>query len=467
MQYLPLFFDLKNQPCLIVGGGTIATRKARLLKKAQAKIIVLAPTIEDELLALVTASAGEFIQGEYFSEALDGKVLVISATDDEAVNERVAADCHARKLPVNVVDNPRLCSVIMPAIVDRDPLLIGITSGGESPVLARLLRTQLESSISARYGDLGKLASAFRQQVKDTFASEDERRRFWESVINGEVGEKVLSGNLPQARLDLADKIAQKDLRTHGEVYLVGAGPGDPDLLTFKALRLMQKAEVVLYDRLVSPQIIDMTRRDAQRIYVGKKRDIHTVPQQEINQMLLDFAQQGKRVLRLKGGDPFIFGRGGEEIDLLAKHNIPFQVVPGITAASGCACYAGIPLTHRDYSQSVRFITGHLKDGSEEHPWPEFVNDKQTLVFYMGLIGLPHICQKLIEHGKSASTPAALIERGTLPEQRVHVSTLEHLPQIVAEREIHAPTLLIIGDVVSLHKDLQWYKKNAASADKH
>lgn len=458
MDYLPLFFDLKKQPCLIVGGGTVATRKARLLNKAQAIIHVVAPTIEDELLALVKTSGGEFIQGEYFSSVLDHIVLIISATDDEAVNEKVAADCHARKLPVNVVDNPRLCSVIMPAIVDRDPLLIGITSGGESPVLARLLRTQLESSISARYGELGKLASAFRQQVKDTFASEDERRRFWEAVINGEIGEKVLAGNLAQARVDLKNKIDQKELSTHGEVYLVGAGPGDPDLLTFKALRLMQKAEVVLYDRLVSPEIVDMTRRDAQRIYVGKKRDIHTVPQQEINQMLLDFARQGKRVLRLKGGDPFIFGRGGEEIDLLAKNDIPFQVVPGITAASGCACYAGIPLTHRDYSQSVRFVTGHLKDGGEEHPWPEFVNDRQTLVFYMGLNGLPYICQKLIEHGKSPQTPAALIERGTLPQQQVHVATLEDLPRLVAEREIHAPTLLIIGEVVALHNDLRWFK---------
>ncbi|MFL0799559.1 MAG: siroheme synthase CysG [Agarilytica sp.] len=458
MDFLPLFFDLKSKHCLVVGGGSIATRKARLLHKALATIFVVSPTIEGELLELVEKSGGAHITGEYDAVHIEDKVLVISATDDQALNQRVAHDCHAKKLPVNVVDNPALCSVIMPAIIDRSPLIIGVTSGGESPVLARRLRTQLESSIPSAYGELGKVASEFRQQVKQTFQSEDERRRFWEAVLNGDIAENVLSGNVAQARSDIQKKIDEKDCDTHGEVYLVGAGPGDPDLLTFKALRLMQKAEIVLYDRLVSPAIVDMVRRDADRIYVGKKRDKHAVPQQEINEMLLAYAQQGKRVLRLKGGDPFIFGRGGEEIDLLAENDIPFQVVPGITAASGCASYAGIPLTHRDHSQSVRFITGHLKTGQAEYPWEEFVNDQQTLVFYMGLKGLPQICEQLVSHGKSADTPAALIEKGTLPEQRVHVSTLAELPETVLNKEIHAPTLLVIGNVVSLHKKLNWYK---------
>lgn len=458
MDFLPLFFDLKRKTCLIVGGGTIATRKARLLHKAQARLRVVAPEISEELAKLVVESDGEHIAERYSSKHLRDVFLVISATDIETVNQVVAADCHSRRLPVNVVDNPELCSVIMPAIVDRSPLIVGITSGGEAPVLARRVRTQLESSLPASYGDLGKLASQFRQQVKDTFPSEDQRRRFWESVLNGEVAEQAIAGNLAGARSLLEDKISRSDNENQGEVYLVGAGPGDPDLLTFKALRLMQKAEVVLYDRLVSPAIVEMTRRDAERIYVGKQRSQHAVPQEQINEMLLRFAQEGKRVLRLKGGDPFIFGRGGEEIDLLADHNIPFQVVPGVTAATGCACYAGIPLTHRDHAQSVRFITGHFKTGDADYPWQDMASDQQTLVFYMGLQGLRGICEQLIKHGKSPTTPAALIERGTLPQQRVHISNIANLADEIASREVHAPTLLIIGNVVSLHKKLSWFK---------
>lgn len=457
MDYLPLFFDLKKQPCLIVGGGTIATRKARLLKKAGARIYVVAPEISDELQSMVTASGGSLALREYTVADIHGKRLVISATDIAPVNEKVAADCTAQNLPVNVVDTPHLCTVIMPAIVDRSPLIIGITSGGEAPVLARKIRTQLESSVPAAFGQLGKLASKFRQKVKDTFPDAEIRRRFWESTLEGSIADKVMAGRLQDAEAEMIEKIADKTCETGGEVYLVGAGPGDPDLLTFKALRLMQRAEVVLYDRLVSEPILDMVRRDAERIYVGKQRADHAVPQQQINEMLLTLAQQGKRVLRLKGGDPFIFGRGAEEIDLLAKNHIPFQVVPGITAASGCASYAGIPLTHRDCSQSVRFITGHLKDGVLDFRWKEFVESQQTLVFYMGLTGLEQICTRLIEHGKDANTPAALIERGTLPNQQVHIGNLANLPQLVKDNKVTPPTLLIIGDVVSLHSTLNWY----------
>ena len=458
MDNLPLFFDLKAKPCLIVGGGTIATRKARLLHKAGAKLHVVAPKVSEELEKLVAASNGKVFEQEYDKTFLNDVILVISATDIDSVNSVVAADCHAIKLPVNVVDSPALCSVIMPAIIDRSPLIIGVTSGGEAPVLARRVRSMLESSIPAAYGQLAQLASKFRQRAKDVFENGDLRRRFWENILNGPIAEKVLGGNLAAAEQLIEAQLDSASVEKTGEVYLVGAGPGDPDLLTFKALRLMQQAEVVLYDRLVSEPILEMTRRDAERIYVGKKRAEHAVPQQKINQMLLELAQQGKRVLRLKGGDPFIFGRGGEEIDLLAEHKIPFQVVPGITAASGCASYSGIPLTHRDYSQSVRFITGHLQEGKENFRWSEFVDKQQTLVFYMGLAGLETICSKLIEYGKSPSTPAALIERGTLPEQRVHVSDLAGLAAKIEGLEVHAPTLLIIGDVVRCHEKLNWYK---------
>ncbi|WP_075187958.1 siroheme synthase CysG [Teredinibacter haidensis] len=464
MDYLPLFFDVKNKPCLIVGGGSIATRKARLLAKAEAVIIVVAPKIEDELQRLVQQSGGACFFEGYQQRFIESKVLVISATDNRQLNEQVSKDCQQRNLPVNVVDSPDLCSVITPAIVDRSPLIIGISSGGEAPVLARRIRSHLDATLPAAYGQLAQLASRFRNKVKQAFSDGEQRRRFWESVINGDIAEQVFSGNTGKAEQLLEERISHSQCDTSGEVYLVGAGPGDPDLLTFKALRLMQQAEVVLYDRLVSEPILEMVRRDAERIYVGKKRSEHSMAQQDINQLLLTLAQQGKRVLRLKGGDPFIFGRGGEEIDLLAENNIRFQVVPGITAASGCAAYAGIPLTHRDHSQSVRFITGHLKDGDVNFNWQEFVDSRQTLVFYMGLKGLEQICTKLIQYGKSADTPAALVERGTLPQQVVHSGTLASLPALIATREVHAPTLLIIGDVVKLQAKLSWYKSDQSSS---
>lgn len=453
MEYFPLFFKLAQQPCLIIGGGAVATRKARLLNKAEARISVLAHEATDEIRGIAESSGGSVLGEEWSETLLEGVKLVIAATNDRAMNKQVADACHKRNIPVNVVDTPELCSVIMPALVDRNPVVVAVSSFGNAPVLARKVRTMLESTIPASYGKLADLMGDFRDKVAKVFP-EDLRRRFWESVVDGPVGETALKGDLAAARKLLEEKIAAGDTETEGEVYLVGAGPGDPDLLTFKALRLMQKADVVLYDRLVSPPILEMVRRDAERIYVGKQRAQHAVPQKQINQMLLDLALEGKKVLRLKGGDPFIFGRGGEEISLLAENNVAFQVVPGITAASGCACYAGIPLTHRDYSQSVRFITGHLKGDATNLKWGEFVDAKQTLVFYMGLGGLNTICAQLIRYGKNPETPAALIERGTLPEQRIHIGTIETLPNVIASKEIHAPTLLIIGDVVHLHDTL-------------
>lgn len=462
MDFLPFFHKLTHKPCLLVGGGTIALRKARLLIKAGAHVVVVAPDILPELEALITKSRGELLRKSYNEQYLNGKVLVIAATNVEAVNEQVSIDCHARYLPVNVVDSPELCSIITPAIVDRSPLIIGITSGGEAPVLARMVRTRLESLFPAAYGELAQLASRFRDKVKACFSDGELRRRFWEKALNGPAAEEALSGNIQGAAgiLQKAIDNAQSELETGGEVYLVGAGPGDPDLLTFKALRLMQQAEVVLYDRLVSEPILDMVRRDADRIYVGKRRDDHALPQKQINQLLVDLAKEGKRVLRLKGGDPFIFGRGGEEIELLAENNIAFQVVPGITAASGCAAYSGIPLTHRDHAQSVRFITGHLKEGSCDLPFEEMASDNQTLVFYMGLVALPELCEKLIATGKNPDTPAALIERGTTPNHQVHTGTLVSLPELVKKAKIHAPTLLIIGSVVSLQSKLEWFKRS-------
>ena len=454
MEYFPLFFKLASQPCLIVGGGSIALRKARLLNKASAVINVVAPEVIPELAKLAQASSGNVFIQTFSDDLLDSIELVIAATDDNELNTHIAKLCKEKRIPVNVVDNPALCSVIMPAIVDRTPIVIGISSFGKAPILARKVRAHIESTVPTAYGKLASLMGRFRNKVAAKIP-EANRLRFWESVVDGPIGENALKGDMSTAESLLNTKVDAGDESTEGEVYLVGAGPGDPDLLTFKALRLMQKADVVLYDRLVSEPIMELVRRDADRVYVGKRRSEHSVPQQAINQMLVDLALQGKRVLRLKGGDPFIFGRGGEEISLLAQNNIAFQVVPGITAASGCAAYAGIPLTHRDWSQSVRFITGHLKSDTPNLKWGEFVDKQQTLVFYMGLAGLKRICARLIQHGKDPETPAALIEKGTLPEQRVHTATIETLPELIEGKEIHAPTLLIIGDVVHLRDSLK------------
>ncbi|QIJ01023.1 uroporphyrinogen-III C-methyltransferase [Stutzerimonas balearica] len=458
MDYLPLFHDLKGRLVLVVGGGEVALRKARLLADAGACLRVVAPSIDQSLVALVAESGGESRARNYTADDLHGCVLAIAATDSEPTNAQVSADARTIGIPVNVVDAPELCSVIFPAIVDRSPLMIAVSSGGDAPVLARLMRARIETWIPAAYGQLAGLARRYRARVKARFANVQQRRIFWEEVFQGPIAEQALSGRQAQAERLLEEKLAGAREQLLGEVYLVGAGPGDPDLLTFRALRLMQQADVVLYDRLVAPAILELCRRDADRIYVGKQRANHALPQEQINQQLVALAKQGKRVLRLKGGDPFIFGRGGEEIEELAANGVPFQVVPGITAASGCAAYAGIPLTHRDHAQSVRFVTGHLKDGSCDLPWAELAAPAQTLVFYMGLVGLPVICEQLIAHGRAASTPAALVQQGTTRNQRVFAATLADLPGRVATEQVQPPTLLIVGEVVQLREKLAWFE---------
>lgn len=458
MDYLPLFHKLQGGRVLVVGGGEIALRKARLLADAGGVLRVVAPDVDGQLAALAREGGGEVLVRGYQAADLVGCRLVIAATDDPGLNAQVSADAQALSLPVNVVDAPALCTVIFPAIVDRSPLVIAVSSGGDAPVLARLIRAKLEAWIPSAYGELAGLAARFRHKVKSLYPDVNQRRGFWETVFQGPIAERQLAGQGAEAERLLQAMVEGAPVQQGGEVYLVGAGPGDPDLLTFRALRLMQQADVVLYDRLVAPAIIDMCRRDAERIYVGKRRADHSVPQDQINRLLVDLARQGKRVLRLKGGDPFIFGRGGEEIEELAEHGIPFQVVPGITAASGCSAYGGIPLTHRDYAQSVRFVTGHLKDGTSNLPWNDLVAPAQTLVFYMGLVGLPTICAELIRHGRAASTPAALVQQGTTRNQRVFTGTLADLPNLVAQHEVHAPTLVIVGEVVQLRDKLAWFE---------
>ena len=385
MNFLPIFYQISSRNCLVVGGGAIAARKTELLLKAQGRVKVVAIEVGARLGEMASIEALEIEQRAFVADDLEGVACVIAATDNKAVNQEVSRLAQARNIPVNVVDNPELCSFIVPSMVDRNPLQIAISTGGSSPVLARLLRARLESFIPGAYGELARLAEDYREAVKQQLPDVDSRRRFWESTLDGRVSELIFSGRNEDAKNLLEQQLQDFDPgRTRGEVYLVGAGPGDPDLLTFKALRLMQQADVVVYDRLVSEPILDMVRRDAEKIYAGKARSNHAIPQENINQLLVRLAKDGKRVLRLKGGDPFIFGRGGEEIAELIDENIEFQVVPGITAASGCASYAGIPLTHRDHSQACIFVTGHRREGEEALNWEMLSHANQTVVFLYG-----------------------------------------------------------------------------------
>jgi len=460
MDYFPLFIDLKKQPCLVIGAGEVATRKIELLATAGASISVIAPVICKKIQELADKNSHiTLLQKEFSPEDIDRQRLIISATNNKVVNKLVAQTAKQHNIPVNVVDSPELCSFIVPAIIDRSPIVAAVSSGGASPVLARLLRSKLESLIPPAFGRMAQLANKYRATVKEQINPPAQRRIFWENILQGSIAELFYSGKEEEAESRLQQAISNKTTsNTQGEVYLVGAGPGDPDLLTFRSLRLMQQADVVVYDRLVSKEILALVRRDSELIYVGKQRDNHSLPQESINALLARLAKSGKRVVRLKGGDPFIFGRGAEEIETLVQENINFQVVPGITAASGCATYAGIPLTHRDHAQSCTFVTGHLKDNSVNLNWEQLAAPNQTIVIYMGLVGLKTICESLIQHGAPTDLPIALIQQGTTHTQRVITATLSSIYQKIEHENIQPPTLFIIGTVVSLHNNLKWFK---------
>ncbi|MFQ2548122.1 siroheme synthase CysG [Aeromonas caviae] len=455
MDYLPIFCRLDNKPVLLVGGGEVAERKARLLLDAGAQLTVVAPDLDPELAELAANGSIEWLAGEFAPAQLTGKWLVVAATDRREVNALVYQSANQARIFANVVDDPKRSSFIMPSIIDRSPLMVAISSGGKAPVLARLLREKLEALLPQHLGAVATFAGSLRERVKARFASMGERRRFWERLLGADrLGQALARGDSASAN-QLADNLFADESQTGGEVVLVGAGPGDPGLLTLHALRQTQQADVVVYDRLVSDEVMALVRRDAKRIFVGKQAGNHCVPQEGINQLLLEEAKKGQRVVRLKGGDPFIFGRGGEELETLVGTGIGFQVVPGITAASGCAAYAGIPLTHRDHAQSVRFVTAHGKGGAQDLDWPLLAKDKQTLVFYMGLSSCATIREQLLAHGKGGDTPVALIERGTQPNQRVIRGTLDQLPALAVG--VESPALIMVGSVVTLADQLAWF----------
>jgi len=462
--YFAAFLGLRGKPGVVVGGGQAAALKAEALLRSGIRLTVIAPEICARLSELALVGAVRLEKRRFQPGDLVGAEIAVAATDDPAVNEAVSAAARSLRIPVNVADNAALSTFIMPSVVDRPPLQIAISSAGASPVLARKLRTMIEAAVPFGFGRLASLVARFRQTSKQRHPDPEARRRFWEEVVDGSIAEMVFSGNANAASHALETRLLQPSSRLEGFVSLVGAGPGDPELLTLRALRVMQGASVVLYDHLVSPALVDLARRDAERIYVGKEQDNHALPQGGINALMVRLAREGKRVVRLKGGDPFIFGRGGEEIGALLEHGIAFEVVPGITAAAGAASYAGIPLTHRDCAQSCVFVTGHLKNGLAQLDWRALARPNQTVAVYMGVGGLAEICRGLIKHGMPASMPAALVEKATLPEQRVTEGTLGSLPELT--RGAKPPALLIVGEVVRLRAKLAWFGADQAACSR-
>jgi uroporphyrin-III C-methyltransferase / precorrin-2 dehydrogenase / sirohydrochlorin ferrochelatase len=468
MRNLPIFLEMRDRSAVVVGGGVAAARRAEYLVRCGANVTVFAPNLSDDFLGVRERLNFRHLTRVPGPEDFQGGTLCFIATDDERLTREARAAARSVGALVNVADQPRLCDFIMPSIVDRSPLIIAISTGGASPLLGRMLKARLESQIPAAYGRLAHLMRGFRERVAAAIASPTMRRRFWETALEGPIGEAALVGNEDAAGAELQRAIneaaAEGQRSPQGEVYLVGAGPGDPDLVTFRALRLMQKADVVLYDRLADEGVMNLVRREAERIYVGKRPDNHELPQAEISALLVELAKQGKRVLRLKGGDPFMFGRGGEEIETLAEHGIPFQVCPGVTAATGAAAYAGIPLTHRDHAQACVFVTGHGKDGKIDLDWTALLQPRQTVAIYMGLRNLEPLMREFVARGANPDLPAAIVDNATRANQRVIVGTLATLAEKARQANLRGPSVVIIGTVVTLRDKLDWYAGDGRGA---
>lgn len=461
MDHLPIFLDIKGKTVVVDGGGTVAARRVERALSAGAKVSVFDAELCEDFDALLDSPDLTHFPRQIEPADVVGAVVAYGASEDEK-RDRVLFDAtRVSGVLSNVADVGEYCDFITPSVVDRSPLVIAISSGGTAPVIARILRARIESLLPPAYGRMAAFMGGFRAAVLGKIKSTRARRRFWERMIDGVAGDMFLIGDTKGAeqQIELALKDSDKAYDT-GEVYLVGGGPGDPDLLTFRALRLMQRADVVLYDRLVGQDLLDLMRRDAERIYVGKRRSEHTMQQEDISQLMVDLAKQGKRVLRLKGGDPFIFGRGGEEIEKLSENGVPFQVVPGITSASGCASYAGIPLTHRDYAQSCVFVTAHGKDGVLGLDWDVLLRPAQTVAVYMGLSSLKYLSEQFIKRGANPETPAAIIDNGTRANQRVAVGTIADLHEIAERDGFEGPSMIIIGDVVKLREKLRWFTEH-------
>jgi uroporphyrin-III C-methyltransferase/precorrin-2 dehydrogenase/sirohydrochlorin ferrochelatase len=468
MDYLPIFLDVRGHQVLVDGGTTAAARRIERALSAGARVLSTDPDPGEEVRRFVDAPPEGFSFAPRLPTRADVEAsrIVYGASEEHERDTNLFHWCRAARVMCNIADVTEYCDFITPSIVDRAPVVVAISTGGAAPVIARTLRARLETSLPPAYGRLTAFIGQFRDRIAEKIGAGRERRHFWERMIDGPVGDLVLAGDeagaVARFEADLEAAAASKP--PMGEVYLVGSGPGDPDLLTFRALRLMQRADVVLYDRLVSDDIMALVRRDARRIYVGKLPKEHTMQQEDISALMARLAKEGNRVLRIKGGDPFIFGRGGEEIELLADQGVPFKVVPGITAASGCAAYAGIPLTHRDHAQSCLFVTAHGKDGVLDLDWSVMIRPAQTVAVYMGLQSLDLLVEGFARRGIDMNTPVAVIENGTRPEQRVLTGTLATIADQVREGAYKSPSMIIIGSVVTLRTRLS---HAAGKGDQH
>ncbi len=454
----PLFADLRGRTVLVAGGGAVARRKVNALLGAGARVVVGAPELEPSLAASAATGDIEYRRGEFDPSWLDDAWLVIAATDDASVNRAVAAAAAQRRILANVVDDAELSSFHVPARVERGPLQIAISSGGGAPMLARHVREMLETQLDASIGALAELLTRQRQRIRACLPELKARRRFFERVLTGPLPALLRRGDAEGAKRELVATLRDPDnTASAGSVALVGAGPGDPGLLTLRALRLLNEADVILHDRLVSREVLAMARRDAEFVEVGKQAGEHHTTQERVHALLLEHARAGRRVVRLKGGDCFVFGRGGEELEALRAAGIAYEVVPGITAALACGAYAGIPLTHREHAQSLRLVTAHCRDSTDTLDWQALAADRQTLAVYMGVAGLDRLRERLIAHGKSPATPFALVENGSRPEQRVIVGVLADLPETARLHHVASPALLILGEVAALATTLHWF----------
>lgn len=457
MSHYPIFADLTNRPVLLAGAGNVAERKAESLMRAGAAVRVVAETLSPLFQSWLDEGKISWL-GKTFHEAqLNSVFLIIAATDDHALNQRIYQTAEAQSKLCNVVDTADLCSFIVPAVIDRSPIQVAISSGGTSPVLARKWRQMIEMLIPLHTGKMAQIAGQWRSRVKAATENTEQRRHFWEKLFDSRFNALVAQDNISEAEAELAAQLAGYQAH-QGEVVLVGAGPGDAGLLTIHALQAVQAADVVFYDALVSDDIMAVVRKDAEKISVGKRAGCHHVQQEETNRLLVEHAQAGKRVVRLKGGDPFVFGRGGEEAQVLRQAGIPYRIVPGVTAALGATAYAGIPLTHRDCAQSALFVTGHSKHDGEQPDWRTLALSHQTLVVYMGTLRASLITEKLIEYGRSADTPVAVISNGTLPHQSVQTGRLKDLPALAEQAP--RPALMVIGEVAALRDELKWFGEN-------
>jgi uroporphyrin-III C-methyltransferase / precorrin-2 dehydrogenase / sirohydrochlorin ferrochelatase len=466
VRYFPLFLDLRGRPVLVVGGGAVAERKVKLLIESGARVSVVAPSLCPGLAQRLARGELNHRAGGFTAADLSAQRWVIAATDDRQVNREIAAAAEARGLFVNVVDDAELSSAIMPAIIDRSPLLIAISSGGTAPMLARRVREQLEALLDQSLGRVSALLGAWRARIRTHISDARQRRSFYRELLEGPIVNLIRLGRESEAEQALSQSLAQSPRAPGpGRVVLVGAGPGDPGLLTLRALRALNEADVVLHDRLVSAEVLALVRRDAELLDVGKVSGGASVSQELINRMLVTQARAGRNVVRLKGGDPFIFGRGGEELEHLRAAGVAYECVPGVTAALACAASAGIPLTHREHARAVRFIAAHQREQMSSTDWDSLAASRDTLVVYMVVAALKEFCDQLTRRGRARSTPAAIIENGTRREQRVLISDLASIAELAAAHAVESPALLIVGEVAALGQSLHWFGAAPISAD--